>query len=235
MRGPGRLGWGSGPGREGGVAEELPAACGGCSPFGLLVGRARPSPRSAAAAPGARRRRGPRLSTASPRSACAGGGREGGASRVRAVPRPPRGGAPAAGSLATRPRARLVGPAGAPGTRSPRRGPEGRSGFSPGSGLGRRGGGTESPAATFRSASTSAWVSGRNSPGRRPRRTTGPMATRLRLITLWPSLASIRRTSRFFPSASTSSRMVAFPCVPTSRARFARAFPSANQTPSVSF
>src|SRR5260221_1000295 len=41
------------------------------------------------------------------------------------------------------------------------------------------------------------------SPAVSPLMVIGPTATRVSVITLWPSLASIRRTSRFFPSART--------------------------------
>ena len=95
-------------------------------------------------------------------------------------------------------------------------------------------GATAMPAATLRSRSISVRESGRCSPGGSPLRTTGPIATRVRLMTLWPSLASIRRISRFLPSASTSSSVVASPCVPTIRARLARTLPSESQMPSVS-
>ena len=70
--------------------------------------------------------------------------------------------------------------------------------------------------------------------GREPLEDTGPMAIRVRLMTLCPSLASIRRISRFLPSASTSSSVVASPWVPANLARLARTLPSESQIPSVS-
>ncbi len=78
-------------------------------------------------------------------------------------------------------------------------------------------------------------VSGRNWPAVSPLMVIGPTATRVRVITLWPSLASIRRTSRFFPSARTSSRIVDSPRLPTARTLLARTFPSASQIPSTSW
>ena len=89
-----------------------------------------------------------------------------------------------------------------------------RGALGAGAGRGRRSprAGMDSPAATRRSRPTSWGSRYRHWPTGRPRSVTGPTATRVRLMTLWPSFASIRRTSRFLPSARTSSIVVASPC-----------------------
>src|SRR5207253_4917693 len=61
---------------------------------------------------------------------------------------------------------------------------------------------------------------------------TGPIATRLSRITLCPSLASIRRISRFLPSVSTTRSQVLFPCGLSRRTFLAFTRPSLSQTPS---
>ena len=61
------------------------------------------------------------------------------------------------------------------------------------------------------------------------------MAIRFSLSTLCPSLANMRRISRFFPSHSTTRSHVLSPCGFIRRTFFARTLPSANHTPSSSF
>ena len=91
-----------------------------------------------------------------------------------------------------------------------------------------------SPLATFRSKSTSFRDNERYSPTESPLTPIGPTAIRCSDITLCPSLASIRRISRFFPSANTSSSTLAWPWRPISRARLALTLPLDSQTPAVS-
>ena len=71
--------------------------------------------------------------------------------------------------------------------------------------------------------------------GKAPSEQSVPMAIRVRLMTLCPSLASMRLILRFFPSARTSSSVVASPWVPTTLTCWARTLPSDSQNPSVSF
>lgn len=61
------------------------------------------------------------------------------------------------------------------------------------------------------------------------------MAIRFSRSTLCPSLASMRRISRFFPSHSTTRSQVLSPCGFSRRTFFARTLPSLSQTPASNF